>query len=132
MAKHSLGNKRLGLMLFLSTVCICLNINLGKESNQEAMAYEANELVFIIDLNNFVSMSQEQADAVCKANFRDLREQGIFDEKVEKNTWHIWAHLKNRQCVMNIYNQPSSIQDSVWTPSNNRNKGFWIRIPRFN
>ncbi len=132
MAKHILKNQPLGILLFMSTFCMSLTINWGQGINQKAMAGEPHELAFIIDLNNFISMSQEQADAVCKANFRDLREQGIFDEKVEKNTWHIWAHLKNRQCVMNIYNQPSSIQDSVWTPSNNRKKGFWIRIPTFN
>lgn len=131
MAKYSLGNKWLGLMLFLSTVCICLNINLGKESNHEAIAYEAHEFVFITGLNGFAGMTQEQADFTCKENFRALRQEGIFNENVERNTWHIWAHLNNRHCVMNIRNQPSSIDDKDWQPGNNNDKRFQIRIPRF-
>jgi hypothetical protein len=132
MAKHSLGNKRLGLMLFLSTVCICLNINLGEESNQEAMAYEAHEFAFIRGLPNLPNMNQEQADSACRNNFADLRQQGIFDENVQKNTWHIWAHVKNGDCLINIRNHSGADYDVNWTPSNNRNRTIRVRVPRFN
>ena len=118
-------------MLFLSTFWMSLNINLGEGIERKAIAYEAHEFVFISGLSNFANMSQEAADTVCKYNFRDLREQGIFNERVERNTWHIWAHLNNRECVMNVHVQPPRSRNSYWTPSNNRNKRFPIRIPIF-
>lgn len=132
MAKHSLGNKRLGLMLFLSTVCICLNINLGEERNHKAIAYEAHEFVFIRGLPNLPNMNQEQADSACKNNFSELRQLGIFDEKVQNNTWHIWAHVKNGDCVINIRNWSGADSDADWRPSNNRNRRIRVRVPRFN
>ncbi len=132
MAKHSLGNKWLGLMLFLSTVCICLNINLGKESNHEAIAYEAHEFVFIRGLPNLRNMNQQQADSVCNNNFAELRQLGIFDESVQKNTWHIWAHVKNGDCVINIRNWSRGTDSVEWEPSNNSNRKIPVQIPKFN
>ncbi|MFB2897840.1 hypothetical protein ACE1CI_33420 [Aerosakkonemataceae cyanobacterium BLCC-F50] len=131
MSKSYLKNKPMEILLFLSTFCMSLNINLGQGIEQKAIAYERHEFVFISGLSNFANMSQQEADATCKYNFRDLREQGIFDERVEKMTWHIWAHLNNQECVMNIRTQPSSSRSSYWTPSNNRNKSFRIQIPIF-
>ncbi len=132
MAKHSLGNKWLGLMLFLSTVCICLNINLGKESNHEAIAYEAHEFAFIQGLPNLPNMNQERADSVCRDNFSELRQRGIFDENVQKNTWHIWAHRQNGDCVINIRNWSGKDDTAKWTPSNNSDRTIRVRVPRFN
>jgi hypothetical protein len=132
MAKHILKNQPLGILLFMSTFCMSLTINWGQAINQKAMAYEAHEFVFITGLNGFAGMTQEQANFTCQENFRALREQGIFDEKVARNTWHIWAHLNNRHCVMNIRNNPSEIKDIDWQPSNNKDKIFKVRIPRFN
>lgn len=131
MAKYYLKNKPLIIMLFLSTFWMSFNINLGQGIDQKAIAYERHEFFFISGLSNFANMSQERADEVCKYNFRDLREQGIFDETVERNTWHIWAHLNNRHCVINVHNWSGRYRESSWTPSNNRDKRFRIRIPIF-
>jgi hypothetical protein len=132
MVKYSLGNKRVGIMLFLSTVCISLNINLGNESYQKAMAYEAHEFVFISGLPNLRNMNQEQADSTCKLNFRELRELNIFNENVEKNTWHIWAHVKNGDCVINIRNWSGGVDNADWIPTNNADRKIPVRVPRFN
>jgi hypothetical protein len=138
MTKHYLENKWLRVMLFLSTVCICLNINLGKESNHKALAYEPHEFVFISGLENLGvragagTRDQEFANSTCKDNFSDLRGQGIFDENVGRNTWHIWAHLDNRHCVMNIRNWSGRDSYVDWTPSNNRNRKIPVRVPIFN
>ncbi|MFB2972338.1 hypothetical protein ACE1CD_25535 [Aerosakkonema sp. BLCC-F183] len=131
MAKYHLKNKPLGILLFLSTFGMSLNINLGQIIDQKAIAYEPHEFVFVSGLSNLASMSQEQADQTCKYNFRELRQLGIFDDLVEKNTWHIWAHRNNRQCVMNVHVNNPRYRNSYWTPSNNRNKRFPIRIPIF-
>jgi hypothetical protein len=131
MKKYYLKNKPLGVMLFLSTFCMSLSFNLGQGIDQKAIAYEPHEFVFIDGLSNFASMSQEGADEACKYNFVALREEGIFDKTVERNTWHIWAHRNNRQCVINVRNWSGRYRDSYWIPSNNRNKRFRIRIPIF-
>ena len=131
MKKVSLRNKPLLILLFLSTFGTSLNINLPQGIDQKAIAYEAHEMVFVYGLNNFASMSQQQADEVCKNNFSDLRQQGIFDENVERNTWHIWAHLNNKHCVINLRNWSGRSRLSYWVPSNNRDKRFRIRIPIF-
>lgn len=133
MAKHHLKNKPLVILLFLSTFCMSLNINLGQGIYQKVIAYQAHELVFIYGLTNFANSDwpQERADEACKANFRDLREQGIFNETVERNTWHIWAHRRNQHCVMNLRNWSGRSRFSSWIPSNNRDKRFRIRIPIF-
>jgi hypothetical protein len=132
MSKFSLKNKLLVIMLFLSTFGMSLNINLGQGIEQKAIAsYKPHEFPFVSGLSNLVDMSQERADEVCRNNFRELRQRGIFDENVERNTWHIWAHRNNTHCVINIRRQPRSINDSDWIPSNNRDKRFPIRIPRF-
>ncbi|GEM_PF-1177765 len=131
MAKQYLKNKPLLTLLFLSTFCMSLNIHFGQAIDRKAIAYEPHEFVFISGLSNFANMSQEAADTACKYNFRDLREQGIFDENVESNTWHIWAHRNNQDCVMNLRIQPPRSRNTYWTPSNNRDKRFPIRIPIF-
>ena len=55
------------------------------------MAYEPHEFAFISGLPNLRNMDQQQADSVCNNNFAELRQLGIFDERVQNNTWHIWA-----------------------------------------
>ena len=132
MRKIFAKNKLLGIIVFFSAICLPFNTNTGEGFMKKAVAYEAHEFVFIIGLNNFASMSQQQADATCQANFQDIRQQGIFDESVQRNQWHIWAHLQDRNCVMNINRDKLLKYDTgSWTPSNNPNKQFTIMIPRF-
>ena len=77
-------------------------------------------------------MNQEQADEVCRNNFTELRQVGIFDESVQKNTWHIWAHVQDGNCVININNWSRAVSDVDWTPSNNKDRRIRVRVPRFN
>lgn len=132
MAKHILKNQPLEILLFMSTFCMSLTINWGQAINQKAMAYEPHEFVFISGLPNLRNMNQEQADSVCRNNFTELRQVGIFDESVQKNTWHIWAHVQLGSCVININNWSRAVSDVDWTPSNNRNRRIRVRVPRFN
>ena len=133
MAKHILKNQPLGILLFMSTFCMSLTINWGQGINQKAMAYESHEFVFIRGLPNLRNMNQQQADSVCRSNFAELRQLGILDESVQKNTWHIWAHVQNRDCVINVHNLSGAKKDDVnWTPSNNRERKIPVRVPSFN
>ena len=132
MAKHILKNQPLGILLFMSTFCMSLTINWGQGINQKAMAYEPHEFVFISGLPNLRNMDQQRADSVCNNNFAELRQLGIFDERVQNNTWHIWAHVKNGDCVINIRNWSGADSNVNWTPSNNRNRTIRVRVPRFN
>ncbi|HIK31752.1 MAG TPA: hypothetical protein IGS17_17915 [Oscillatoriales cyanobacterium M59_W2019_021] len=119
-------------LLLSSAIVISLGIVLGSNT-QKAVAYEPHEFVFIEGLRGFRGMDQQTADSTCRNNFQDLRNQGIFNQSVEDNTWHIWAHLNNQDCVINIYHERLSGRDrGRWTPSNNRDKTFDIWIPRFN
>ncbi|TAE74173.1 MAG: hypothetical protein EAZ73_30575 [Oscillatoriales cyanobacterium] len=133
MAKHILNNQPLGILLFMSTFCMSLTINWGQAIHQKAIAYEAHEFVFISRLPNLPNMNQQQADSVCNNNFNELRQVGIFDESVQKNTWHIWAHVKNGDCVINIRNWSGATKDPVyWHPSNNPERTIEVRVPKFN
>ena len=133
MAKHILKNQPLGIMLFMSTFCMSLTINWGQGINQKAMAYEPHEFVFITGLPNLRNMDQQRADSVCNNNFAELRQRGIFDERVQNNTWHIRAHVKNGDCVINIRNWSGGTKDPVnWTPSNNPDRKIRVSVPRFN
>lgn len=133
MAKHILKNQPLGILLFMSTFCMSLTINWGQGINQKAMAYEPHEFVFISGLPNLRNMDQQRADSVCNNNFAELRQLGIFDERVQNNTWHIWAHVKNGDCVINIRNWSGGTKDPVnWTPSNNPDRKIRVSVPRFN
>ena len=133
MAKHILKNQPLGILLFMSTFCMSLTINWGQRINQKAMAGEPHEFVFISGLPNLRNMDQQRADSVCNNNFAELRQLGIFDESVQKNTWHIWAHVKNGDCVINVRNFSGGTKDPVdWTPSNNPDRKIRVNIPRFN
>jgi hypothetical protein len=132
MAKSFATNKLLGIIVFFSAICVPFNTNTGEGFMKKAIAYEAHEFVFIMGLNNFASMTQQQADATCQANFQALREEGIFDESVQRNQWHIWAHVQDRNCVMNINSDKLLKTDQIeWIPGNNRDKKFTVRIPRF-
>jgi len=131
MAQHILKNQPLGILLFMSTFCMSLTINWG-QANQKAMAYEPHEFVFINSLPNLRNMDQGQADSVCNNNFNELRQVGIFDESVQKNTWHTWAHVQNGDCVINIRNWSGADSSVNWTPSNNKDRRIRVRVPRFN
>lgn len=100
-------------------------------NHQKANAYEAHEFVFLRNLTN-IGNNQSVADQICNHNFRDLRGQGVFNESVEENTWHVWAHLDNQECIMNIRMHNFDGYDrGTWVPSNNDKKRFPLRIPRF-
>lgn len=136
MAKSLAKNKLLGMIVFFSAICMPFNTNTGEGFMKKAVAYEAHEFVFIRGLNfRFTDddrRNQQMADATCQANFQDIRQQGIFDESVQRNQWHIWAHVQDGNCVMNINSDKlSNSYQRSWTPSNNRNKQFTIMVPQF-
>jgi hypothetical protein len=137
MAKSFAKNKLLGIIAFFSAVCMPFNTNTGEGFMKKALAYEPHEVVFMRGLNfrftNDDRTNQQMADNTCRANFQELREQGIFDESVQRNQWHIWAHVQDGNCVMNINTSNLLKVDQLndWSPRNNRDKRFTITIPRF-
>jgi hypothetical protein len=136
MAKIFAKNKLLGIIVFFSALCMPFNTNTGEGFMKKALAYEPHELVFIRGLNfrftNDDRTNQQIADNTCRANFQELRQQGIFDESVQRNQWHIWAHVQDGNCVMNINTfNLLKVDQGNWTPSNNRDKNFTIMVPRF-
>jgi hypothetical protein len=136
MAKIFAKNKLLGIIAFFSALCMPFNTNPGEGFMKKALAYQPHELVFIRGLNfrftNDNRTNQQRADETCRFNFQDIRQQGIFDESVQRNQWHIWAHVQDGNCVMNINTSNLlKVDQGSWTPSNNRNKRFQITIPRF-
>jgi hypothetical protein len=118
------------MILLFSAAFTCLDIALAKQNNHQVLAYERHEFVFIEGLNLSALGNQQRADATCRANFQDIRQQGIFNSEVERNTWHVWAHVQNGHCVMNVRNL-AGFGVADWRPSNNRARRIRVRVPRF-